>query len=584
MRHTTLKLAPGEQDVDNWFQFEDALAFLDESLTASATLYLSLDSDHSHAFVAAALLPARLITGNAVNELMRWSTNVLEQRWGYGGGFHEDGSPDYTLIPPFAWERPAIIQHAVPILWRRENSCEKGRPTYYEANPEITHPHDLHWIEERSAYCTLDELGDVRDVIIMHHDQERGRVVEITMLDEILARHMALGDYALVRFFDIDRFRDRSIIGFDSPEHASVEQVEREGIRARLTRIPGEHGAVRAYLRGVQINPPPRGAAKKALLDDRKQREYESFISFDWKHQRVAEISCAPEALDNYFTDTDKPFETTPAFFRREVLLRYQADSDKYTVTDRQIHCRSSWSLDFDVNEARQVHAYLIDLQHLPYAEQKYWRSFNEEPQAGISKRAFQTDFAGRWDLDPEPLRDLKARLSAPISLKAANHNSAIIWAPPREQRYYDEVHYLASESEKEWRESIGTLHRLVVEGLQENALRQLARDLGEQEPAVKDLRSIRLLERVLRRLGHGDDMVGEIIVPLVELNELRSKTASHRQGEDAKLLIRNARKEHGNLASHFRVLVRDVDGTVQKLRVLQSAAAATDDASPDRR
>lgn len=515
---------------------------------------------------------------------MQWNTNVLEQRWGYGGGFHEDGSPDYALIPPFAWERPAILQHAVPILWRRENSCAKDRPTYYEANPEITHPHDLHWLEERSAYCTLDELGDVRDIIVMHHDQERDRVVEITMVDEVLAKHMALGDYALVRFFDIDRFRDRSIIGFDSPEHASVAQVEREGIRARLTRIPGEEGAVRAYLRGVQIIPPPRGAAKNALIADRKEREYESFISFDWKHQRVAEISCAPEALDNYFKDTDKPFETTPAFFRREVLLRYQADSDKYTVTDRRIQCRSTWSLDFDVNEAGQVHVYLIDLQHLPYAEQTYWRSFNEEPKAGISKRAFQTDFAGSWDFEPEPLRDLKARLAAPVILKVTEHNSATIWAPPRQQRYYDEVHYLAGASEKEWRDSIGALHRLVVEGLQENTLRQLARGLGEQESAVKDLRSIRLLERVLRRLGHGDDKADEIITPLVQLNDLRSKTASHRQGEDAQLLIRKARREYGDLAKHFRALVRDVDGAVQKLRALQPAVAATNEPRPDGR
>lgn len=35
MPHTKLMLTPGEQDVDNWFRFVDALEFLDDSLTGS---------------------------------------------------------------------------------------------------------------------------------------------------------------------------------------------------------------------------------------------------------------------------------------------------------------------------------------------------------------------------------------------------------------------------------------------------------------------------------------------------------------------------------------------------------------------
>jgi hypothetical protein len=40
---------------------------------------------------------------------------------------------------------------------------------------------------------------------------------------------------------------------------------------------------------------------------------------FDFARVRM---STAPDATANYFTESDLPFETTPAFFRPEVLLR----------------------------------------------------------------------------------------------------------------------------------------------------------------------------------------------------------------------------------------------------------------------
>ena len=90
------------------------------------------------------------------------------------------------------------------------------------------------------------------------------------------------------------------------------------------------------------------------------------------------------------------PFELSPAFFRPEVLLKYKADRDKYTVDEvRQfISCRGAWGLEsHDVNDSGQVHAYLCYLRHLPYQEQLHWKSHNEEPKGTISKRAFENDF-----------------------------------------------------------------------------------------------------------------------------------------------------------------------------------------------
>ena len=47
----------------------------------------------------------------------------------------------------------------------------------------------------------------------------------------------------------------------------------------------------------------------------REDRQYASFIAEDWKNRVIREISCAPGHTANYFTESDLPFELSPAFF-----------------------------------------------------------------------------------------------------------------------------------------------------------------------------------------------------------------------------------------------------------------------------
>ena len=109
-------------------------------------------------------------------------------------------------------------------------------------------------------------------------------------------------------------------------------------------------------------------------------------IAHDWKNKVVKEISSAPGATANYFTQSDLPFELSPAFFRPEVLSKYKADSEKYQLHERTISCRGTWSLQsYDINEAGQVHTYLVYLRHLPYEEQLHWKAHNEAPKGTIS-------------------------------------------------------------------------------------------------------------------------------------------------------------------------------------------------------
>lgn len=82
------------------------------------------------------------------------------------------------------------------------------------------------------------------------------------------------------------------------------------------------------------------------------------------------ECLCDPGQFGNYFVESDLPFQTSATFFRPEARLKYKTDPDKYQIEGRSIHCRGALFLkSFDINAAGQVHAYLCDLNLLPYGQ-----------------------------------------------------------------------------------------------------------------------------------------------------------------------------------------------------------------------
>ena len=269
-------------------------------------------------------------------------------------------------------------------------------------------------MEEHAAYCRLNSDGDVEPIVELHDlSSEAGQsnAMLVTIESEQLHRYMAVTETALVLKFDFTRYRPNG--GFNDwhqpqrSEQAGDDLAYHTGIQADASFANGAL-VVRPIL------------TKQMIIADNSRRwtdankQYATFKANNWKKGELAEISCAPTALASYFEkDSPLPFQTTPAFFKPDVLLKYKSDSEKYTLEHRSIRARGGWYLkSYDVNIEGQVHAYLYDLAKLPYSEQLYWQSFNEWPKGGISKRAFESDFEGSFTSIPDPLLDLKYEIS----------------------------------------------------------------------------------------------------------------------------------------------------------------------------
>lgn len=463
------------------------------------------------------------------------------------------------LAPPLDSPGCKSLRGGEQLVFRRQFSGVDKGFVRTELSQPLVQALGLYWLDEQSAYCRLDEDGDIEPIIrvtSMGKHSGEPRDVLVTIEAHQLHRYMAVTDTALLMKFDFTRFQPGSFVGWHNPKRSECAEDDvayHSGVQSNCS-----------FVNGVLI---VRPVLTKEMLIERSRREwndegkqYATFKAHDWKNNKLAEISCAPTALASYFeTDSPLPYQVTPAFFKPEVLQKYKANPEKYTLDHRSIECRGSWYLkSYDVNEAGQVHAYLYDLARLPYKEQLYWQSFNEWPKAPISKRAIETDFEGKFSELDDPLIELKHDVSE-------LDEAAPDWWLPRGRDLAKTVHYPISSSPDEWANATLALDQLIVEGFATKALR--ARLKAANHAFDKQWQSIRLLQECLICAGLDEDDAAELLAPLKELHHVRSKAKGHASFDEKTDLIRKARSDHGSLAEHFRTLASRVRYSFETIR-----------------
>lgn len=515
----------------------DLLWWLKSQLTDSRIALYGSAYEGSSVFIHSVLVPASSIAGNW-DDLPNWRGNPFDlPSCGlvYGGG--EGPRIEYT--EPWSDAQPKALSGAQRLVFGRTFEGRIGEKSYFDLAQLITHAHDLHWMEERQAWCRLNDEGDVVNLAGVERIErgQGGRSATLVWIDrELLELHMAATHTCLAQMFDSTRI-PCDFTGFDGGEEKAVVDVA-AGLTYR-SRVAG----VSSYFRGVQFIRPARTAkefGERAYAKEHGPKEYETFLIQDFKNKRLVECSCDPAAMASYFDKgSPLPFQTSPVFFKAAVLDKYKADPDKYRIDDRSITCRNSWHLQtYDVNEAGQVHTMIKYLGDLPVSEQRYWKAFNESQMAPISRRSFKTDFEGTFDSEPDGLRDLKGLLN-----KLGEGGQP--WFTLREPDLVGQLHYPLTAATKPWDDTLIGLAKCAVEGLEKQHLVKVAKEAGRQgDPAWG---SIKWLREALFAHGVDEDRAEEIVAPFGELQHLRSKLAAHSGGTEAAEIRRRLLRAHSS-------------------------------------
>lgn len=405
----------------------------------------------------------------------------------------------------------------IPLFFYRQYyGRAKGKENYYEFNQIVTHPLDLHWSEKHNSYCRTDEQGDEIEIvkIINHND-----VSLILVRRKVFEKLLYLGDWCLVRYFSFIRFNAESP-SYDSFTREVYEPKEYEA-KFKIIRCRDEY----VEFRGAQIE---RARTPKAQLlswrfsdnEEEIEKKYAEFIVHDWKNKKILKnYSIDPKNFANYFTKSDLPFETSPIFFKAEVLDKYKNNPDKYELQERTISCRGGWYLEtYDINQYNQVHTYAVYLARLPYKEQLHWLQYNEAPKGDISKRAFQTDFEAKFPYENPLLQQLQESLET-LRKTEVGDEKLFIWSPKGGswETASKGLHYVNSENANQWHDFIIAIANATNEGFLKKPLSKIAASLGNED---NQLGTLGLLKFIIKESNNEDK------IPLIHgvLNDLQIK------------------------------------------------------------
>lgn len=540
-------------DAGTWLaSAEDGVRFLKEHLRGDKTiLYASLNAVMIHGV----LVPEKGLAAIDHDELSREfvapdASWIIEHA---SGG----GQPDRVYLAPPLRHLGASIEDGEKLVFKRSFAGREGE-TPVEISQKLVHALDLHFMEERNAWCRLDDDGDIIEVIKVIRESFvdwTQNVTVVTVITKEFAEYMRLAEMALLYFFDFTRTQPRSFNGWSgvAPVQFDAPDLFYHG------GIMGQRGS---YINGRMIVRP--AVSYEEIVKEHIERrnpnakQYAIFKAIDLKTKERVEVPADPAGLSNYFQpDSTLPLEMSPAFFKAEVLHRYKADPIKYELDDRSITCRGAWSLrTYDVNKEGQVHTYLRYLGELPYKEQLYWQSFNEWPKGPLSERAITTDFMGEFYRGYDPLNNLKREIML-LDEKAPS------WWQPRGDALRKAVHNPVTSSVNEWSDEILALDQLVNEGFLLSPLRTLAKSFGVT--AQDDWRQFKLLEECVAEKNADGVDAKTVIDPLRRLRDLRNHLRGHASTRKQEL-AKQAIGTHGSFKAHFEHVADEVQETLKVL------------------
>ncbi|WP_147654224.1 hypothetical protein [Methanomassiliicoccus luminyensis] len=537
---------------EQWEKLDDIYLFLSKSMAGDIPVYVNGQFGDTSAFIYPILVPRTSIINDYVKEINQWNFDC-NHSWGYG--FQADPERHVTIFPPLWHTGSTILNGGEPLVFHRHFEGHV-KNSYIELHQKFAQLLEIHWIERRQAYCRFDENGEYENSFSII---EKPNQWCCTLKKEDLEFILFLTDCVLIRVFAFSRARDI----YNFPPDGQVEEHQlnddARGIFGH-TKIKRDsaNAFIRSWLRGFQIIHITESIDKLTAMangDRAFQRQYATFIADDFKHRRVHEISCNPDELDSNHVDTGKPFATSPAFFRPEVLSKYQQNPDKYHLGLDSIQCRGAWYLRrYDVNEQGQVNALLCDLAVLPYNEQLYWKSANEAPNGTISERSLTQDFQGEFFHGYDPLHSLIQILNK-FPLARIGGHEVPIWKFHGEiaNRKTSRLSYVVTDSSKEWTYQIIELATILNDGLCMDSITRISKELNVYD---KELRSIKALEKCLETRKIDESQIRLIIDPLYSLQRMRNKQSAH--GEE--------KAPDGNLCDLYKKILEDCDKAMRAL------------------
>jgi hypothetical protein len=408
-----------------------------------------------------------------------------------------------------------------PILIQRHFHGIKE--AFFDVSEEFRHLYNLFYDEHEKKYIIILDDGEEEDVIKISNEM-------ILINSKYLKEYLAVKNANLVLYFNVDRFSSGKFSEFGDEIIRDIKQTDfvtceisiSDDSRKRDDTVIFSRLLGKKIISGFDDFDPetfdPCGV---------KHDEYLEFIiSVDSDGNEIL-FTCDEEKLANFFgKNKGKPNYVTPVFFKRQVLEKYYANTEKYSIHDGNLFCGGLWSLRLDNNHEKYVIVMLGDLGHLSVSEQRYWRSFNVKPDGGFSEVAFKRDFAAEWT-DPS-MEDLifKGKFERfQESWKNKFGWDLFIPLAESDSHFLKKIRVPLKESQSEFDELVLAITKVIIDSINEA---KLGEQLSSKE---KEEKGISKFKRFLSEKGVKN--FEDHIQFLRDLQSLKSTSTSHRKGRE---------------------------------------------------
>jgi hypothetical protein len=285
---------------------------------------------------------------------------------------------------------------------------------------------------------------------------------------------------------------------------------------------------------------------------DENTEVYQEFVIGSDAHGQLFKRTCDPDKLADYFgKNPDAPNYLTPVFFRVEVLSKYYADPQKYSVEDGYLRCGGLWGMRMDNDHSDYVVAWLGDLgRDLSETERNYWLSFNVAP---AGRKISETEFKRAFLAEPsDPKKpDLVFKHEYPRfcgQFKTTNGWDFFLPLHDDDEHFLTGLRLLSKDNQSEFDSQLIALTKLLVDSLNEKGITKGLTTLVEGDKGITKL------EKFFNERG----AIGyeEHVKVLRVLQDLRSKSAAHRKGSSYDKLIADLQmSDEGQQKVFFKLL-----------------------------
>lgn len=412
---------------------------------------------------------------------------------------------------------------------KKDIQCKTPRdfmiePIVYCRDYLTVHPTSTHLVEELINWFNLYESNKKngnKEFLFTDNDGEIEEAVQIND-DEVKIKSKFLYEYMYFRkksyvfLFDLGRYSPKTLVELKLNEKHSTIPSQDSNIHFDLIYNPVVDGSKTAsYIRGKKIYKLPRGYKSWYFDADEKNKKYESFIIGITKNGTNKEMSCKPRKNDG---SMNLKIELQRVYFKREVLQKYNKDTDKYIIEDGQLRCKGGWNIRIDNNHPDHISTLLLYLGYLPILEQKHWKTWNIQPQHEISRTEYQRSIHGRFANPTAPDLVFISRFSE-FNNKWFMKFDWHLFRPlnPLDKDYLVKLHIPYSDNLTEFREQVIGLDHCIIESLNKEEMEKFV------EPVEG---SINVLEKYLTEMVF---QCPDMINFLRKLQTLKSKIVSHR-------------------------------------------------------